>query len=75
MIAEAGEEVDKKKWEMYPQEVNAYYDPQLNEMVFPAAILQEPFFSQSFPTPMNYGGIGSVMGHEVQLLLPFISLL
>ena len=45
--------------------VNAYYDPTRNEMVFPAGIMQTPFFNQSFPLSMNYGGIGMVMGHEL----------
>lgn len=65
MIAEADKPVDKQKWDMYPQTVNAYYDPQLNEMVFPAAILQEPFFNELYPHPVSYGGIGAVMGHEL----------
>jgi endothelin-converting enzyme/putative endopeptidase len=50
---------------MNPQEVNAYYDPSLNEMVFPAGILQPPFFNRASEEAENYGGIGMVMGHEL----------
>lgn len=50
---------------MNPQEVNAYYDPQMNEIVFPAAILQPPFFDPRADMAVNYGGIGSVIGHEM----------
>lgn len=51
-------------WDMDPHEVNAYYDPTKNEIVFPAGILQPPFFSPKYPQSMNYGGIGSVVGYE-----------
>jgi putative endopeptidase len=57
--------VSHTDWEMTPETVNAYYEPTLNVMVFPAAILQNPFFDKSFPTVMNYGGAGMVMGHEL----------
>ena len=53
------------EWEMTPQTVNAYYEPTKNEIVFPAAILQPSFFSKDFPAAMNFGGIGSVIGHEL----------
>jgi len=52
-------------WGMSGDTVNAYYDPTRNEMVFPAGIMQTPFFNKSFPLAMNYGGIGMVMGHEL----------
>lgn len=60
-----GSPVDKSKWHMNPSLVNAYYSPSSNEMVFPAGILQPPFFSADFPVVMNYGAMGSVMGHEL----------
>jgi putative endopeptidase len=60
-----GKPVDKKEWGMTPPTVNAYYNPLVNEMVFPAGILQRPFFDRSFPPAMNFGGIGMVMGHEL----------
>src|SRR5262245_64633104 len=60
-----GKPVDKKEWGMTPPTVNAYYNPLVNEMVFPAGILQRPFFDRAFPPPMNFGGIGMVMGHEL----------
>lgn len=60
-----GNPVDDTTWEMNPQEVNAYYSPVRNEMVFPAGILQPPFFSDAYPDAMNYGGIGAVVGHEM----------
>jgi putative endopeptidase len=56
---------DKMAWGMTSPTVNAYYDPTRNQMVFPAGILQQPFFNVSFPTAMNGGGIGMVMGHEL----------
>jgi putative endopeptidase len=56
---------DRNEWDMTAATVNAYYDPSRNEMVFPAAILQYPFFNLSLPTAMNYGAIGAVMGHEL----------
>jgi len=57
--------VDKTEWEMFPQEVNAYYHPSTNEIVFPAGILQPPFFSENYDMAMNFGGIGTVIGHEI----------
>ncbi len=64
-IAELGEPVDKTKWYMSPQTVNAYYNPPYNEIVFPAAILQPPFFDFTADAAVNYGGIGGVIGHEI----------
>jgi predicted metalloendopeptidase len=63
--AKIGKPVDKLEWGMTPPTVNAYYNPLNNEMVFPAGILQPPFFLKDFPAAMNYGGIGMVMGHEL----------
>lgn len=60
-----GTTVDKTKWFMTPQTVNAYYNPSFNEIVFPAAILQPPFFNLSADPAVNYGGIGGVIGHEM----------
>jgi endothelin-converting enzyme/putative endopeptidase len=57
--------VDKSEWFMNPQEVNAYYNPAWNEIVFPAAILQPPFFNVEADDAVNYGGIGAVIGHEI----------
>ena len=57
--------VDRKEWGMTPQTVNAYYNPSLNEIVFPAAILQPPFFDAQADDAVNYGGIGAVIGHEI----------
>ena len=57
--------VDKTEWGMTPQTVNAYYNPLANEIVFPAAILQPPFFDFNADAPVNYGGIGAVIGHEI----------
>ncbi len=64
MIDKFGKPVDKKEWGMTPQTVNAYYNPTGNEIVFPAGILQPPFFSLMADDAMNYGGIGGVIGHE-----------
>ena len=63
--AKIGGPVDKSEWFMTPQTVNAYYNPGLNEIVFPAAILQPPFFDLSADDAANYGGIGAVIGHEI----------
>lgn len=60
-----GKPVDKGEWFMTPQTVNAYYNPGLNEIVFPAAILQPPFFDLNADDAVNYGGIGAVIGHEI----------
>lgn len=60
-----GKEVDRDEWFMAPQVVNAYYNPMFNEIVFPAAILQPPFFDWEADAAVNYGGIGAVIGHEI----------
>jgi len=60
-----GKPVDREEWGMTPQTVNAYYNPGKNEIVFPAAILQPPFFDMDADDAVNYGGIGAVIGHEV----------
>jgi putative endopeptidase len=60
-----GAPVDRSEWYMTPQTVNAYYNPGMNEIVFPAAILQPPFFDMSADSAVNYGGIGAVIGHEI----------
>lgn len=57
--------VDKSEWQMTPQTINAYYDPTTNEICFPAAILQPPFFDPEADDAVNYGGIGGVIGHEM----------
>ena len=57
--------VDREEWHMYPQTVNAYYSPQMNEICFPAGILQPPFFDIEAEDALNYGGIGVVIGHEM----------
>ncbi len=64
-LDKVGNPVDKSEWYMSPPTVNAYYNPPYNEIVFPAGILQPPFFSSRFPVAMNYGAMGMVMGHEV----------
>jgi putative endopeptidase len=64
-IKDAGTAVDRSTWYMDPQDVNAYYDPLMNEMAFPAAILQPPFYHKNYPDALNFGAIGAVMGHEV----------
>jgi putative endopeptidase len=64
-LDEVGKPVDLNKWLMTPQTVNAYYHPMLNEIVFPAAILQPPFFTADADDAVNYGGIGAVIGHEI----------
>jgi predicted metalloendopeptidase len=60
-----GKPVDRSEWFMTPQTVNAYYNPGMNEIVFPAAILQPPFFNMAADEAVNYGAIGAVIGHEV----------
>ena len=65
MVDKIGKPVDRTEWGMTPQTVNAYYSPQKNEIVFPAAILQPPFFSATADDALNYGGIGAVIGHEM----------
>lgn len=60
-----GKPVDRTEWGMTPQTINAYYNPSLNEIVFPAAILQAPFFDMNAEDAVNYGAIGSIIGHEI----------
>lgn len=60
-----GKPLDRTEWGMTPQTINAYYNPQMNEIVFPAAILQPPFFTANADDAVNYGGIGAVIGHEI----------
>lgn len=64
-LGKIGKPVDKSEWSMSPQTVNAYYNPLANEIVFPAAILQPPFFDAKADEALNYGGIGAVIGHEM----------
>jgi putative endopeptidase len=64
-LADLKKPVDKTKWNMSPQTVNAYYNPSYNEIVFPAAILQPPFYNYQADEAVNYGGIGGVIGHEI----------
>ena len=64
-LTKVGKPVDKKEWQMTPPTVNAYYEPSLNEMVFPAGILAYPFFASNAVPGLNYGAIGMVMGHEL----------
>jgi putative endopeptidase len=64
-IAKLGGPIDRTEWFMTPQTVNAYYSPPMNEIVFPAAILQPPFFDVNADDAINYGAIGSVIGHEI----------
>ncbi|MBA3504115.1 MAG: M13 family metallopeptidase [Myxococcota bacterium] len=65
MLAKLGKTVDRDEWLITPMTVNAYYQPTLNEIVFPAAILQPPFFDANADAAVNYGGIGGVIGHEI----------
>jgi predicted metalloendopeptidase len=64
-LAKVGKPVDRAEWGMSPPTVNAYYNPQLNEIVFPAGILQPPFFGADADDAFNYGGMGAVIGHEL----------
>ncbi len=64
-LAKLGKPIDRAEWGMTPQTVNAYYDPSMNEIVFPAGILQPPFFDVKADDAVNYGGIGMVIGHEM----------
>ena len=64
-IDKLGKPIDREEWGMTPQTVNAYYNPSMNEVVFPAAILQPPFFNMKADDAVNYGGIGAVIGHEI----------
>ncbi|MEE9347821.1 MAG: M13 family metallopeptidase [Robiginitomaculum sp.] len=65
MVSDLGKPIDRDEWGMTPQTVNAYYNPSLNEIVFPAAILDAPFFDPNADMAVNYGGIGAVIGHEM----------
>jgi putative endopeptidase len=65
MVSRLGKPVDRSRWGMTPQTVNAYYNPTNNEIVFPAAILQPPFFNVEADDAVNYGAIGAVIGHEI----------
>ena len=64
-ISKLGGPIDRGEWFISPQVVNAYYNPPMNEIVFPAAILQAPFFDPNADAAVNYGGIGAVIGHEI----------
>jgi putative endopeptidase len=64
-LGKLGTPIDRDEWQMTPQTINAYYDPQKNEIVFPAAILQPPFFDPRADDAVNYGSIGAVIGHEI----------
>ncbi|WP_225307107.1 M13 family metallopeptidase [Adhaeribacter soli] len=65
MVSQLGKPVDRTRWGMTPATVNAYYSPVMNEIVFPAGILQFPFFDPNADDAVNYGGIGAVIGHEI----------
>ncbi|MGH8516329.1 MAG: M13 family metallopeptidase, partial [Panacagrimonas sp.] len=64
-LAKLGKPIDREEWGMTPQTVNAYYNAEMNEIVFPAAILQPPFFDATADDAVNYGAIGAVIGHEI----------
>ncbi len=64
-LNKVGKPVDRTEWEMSPPTVNAYYNPQLNEIVFPAGILQPPFFDFQADDALNYGSMGAIIGHEM----------
>ncbi len=64
-VSKLGKPVDKTEWQMLPHQINAYYEPTLNEIVFPAAIMQPPFFYADADDAVNYGAIGAVIGHEI----------
>jgi predicted metalloendopeptidase len=64
-INKLGKPIDRDEWMMTPQTINAYYNPEMNEIVFPAAILQPPFFDVNADDAVNYGAIGAVIGHEI----------
>lgn len=70
-----GQKVDKQVWQLYPYQVNAYYDPLMNEIVFPAGILQPPFYNVLNSDNLNFGAIGVVIGHELtvsSLMAPIV---
>lgn len=64
-VAKLGKPIDRKEWFMTPQTINAYYNSAMNEIVFPAAILQPPFFDMAADDAVNYGAIGAIIGHEI----------
>ncbi len=64
-VAKLGKPIDRDEWFMTPQTINAYYNPEMNEIVFPAAILQPPFFDEKADDAANYGAIGAIIGHEI----------
>ena len=64
-VAKLGRPIDRDEWFMTPQTINAYYNPEMNEIVFPAAILQPPFFDEKADDAANYGAIGAIIGHEI----------
>jgi putative endopeptidase len=64
-LSKLGRPVDRSEWDMTPQTINAYYNPEWNEIVFPAAILQPPFFNAAADDAVNYGSIGAIIGHEI----------
>ena len=64
-IAKLGKPIDRDEWGLTPQTINAYYNPELNEIVFPAAVLQPPFFDPQADDAVNYGAIGAIIGHEI----------
>ena len=64
-LSRLNDKVDRSEWDMVPQEVNAYYDPLMNQITFPAAILQPPFFDAAADPAVNYGAIGAIIGHEI----------
>lgn len=64
-ISKLGQPIDRDEWQMTPQTVNAYYNPERNEIVFPAAILRPPYFDMNADDAVNYGGIGAIIGHEI----------
>src|SRR5205814_4509571 len=63
-LAKLGQPIDREEWGMTPQTINAYYNPEMNEIVFPASILQPPFFDANADDAVNYGAIGGAIGHE-----------
>src|ERR1035437_7459685 len=65
MINKPGKPVDRTEWEMSAPTINAYYNPSMNEIVFPAGIMQNPFFDINQDDAINYGGMGAVIGHEL----------
>src|SRR5205085_587538 len=64
-LSQIGKPVDRARWGMTPPTVNAYYNPSMNEIVFPAGIMQPPFFDPQADDAINYGGMGAVIGHEM----------